>query len=375
MTIEGATQAMSFYQRYELLDVLNDGAVKTFRARQVQSGQIVAVHVLIGPQQSLLNKVKNLAGPAREELLEIGENEGTAFVVTPAWNRMVTFEEWVSATAPAGDRFTKAGNWRIPVTEFGRKSEPAAGSPAPPEPNVPPQPAEPHPPSPEPPAPIAPGEFTRMFQAPKATEDSPTVEMPALHPPAKLPNEPGEFTRMFQTPPAAAPPPPRKLQNEPGEFTRMFQTPSVPPHPPPTAKPADPGEFTRFFDTPAPAAATPNAHPAYPDPFARASEPASPSGGPGEFTRMFGVPQAPSPLTPGPVATSPPAAGPGEFTKIFAAPAPPPPKSSPSPPVPPAALPATKKKQKKQSYLPLFIGLGVLLVLFIALILIFALRK
>ena len=36
---------MSFYERYELLEIVSDGPVKTFSARQVQTGQNVAVHL------------------------------------------------------------------------------------------------------------------------------------------------------------------------------------------------------------------------------------------------------------------------------------------------------------------------------------------
>ncbi len=253
---------MSIYQRYELLEIVHDGQVKTFAARQIQTGQIVAVHLLIDPSldsQELLKKVRALTDPARKELLEFGDHDGTIYVVTTEWKRMVTFPDWVNSvatTAPAGDRFAKAGNWRIPVSEFGRKVEPAAGSPAPPEPKVPPQPAEPHPPTPEPPAPTGPGEFTRMFEAAKRAESPQT-------------NEIGEFTRMFQaqqssthSADAQSPPPatPAPSKSEPGEFTRMFQAPASAPQsaigssPLPTAHESkqEPGEFTRMFQAPAP---------------------------------------------------------------------------------------------------------------------------
>src|SRR5688572_3235432 len=120
---------MSFYERYELLEILNDGPIKTFSARQVQTGLHVAVHLLIGPithHEILINKVRNLVDPARKEILEVGDNDGTAYVVTTEWKRMVTFAEWLNAVAappapsPQSDRFAKAGNWRIPVSEFGR---------------------------------------------------------------------------------------------------------------------------------------------------------------------------------------------------------------------------------------------------------------
>src|SRR5690606_31469157 len=159
-------------------------------ARRIQTGETVAVHLLIGASiepQTLINKVRNLTGPARKELLEFGEHEGTPYVVTTEWKRTVAFPEWVSAVTPTGsDRFAKAGNWRIPVSEFGRKMEPGVGTPAPPEPQTPPIPSDPQPPEPDPPAPV--GEFTRMFEAAQRNE-------PDFQPPS---GEPGGFTRMFE---------------------------------------------------------------------------------------------------------------------------------------------------------------------------------
>ena len=141
---------MSIYERYELLEIVNDGPVKTFRARQIQTGQIVAVHLLIAPRvirKEFLKKCVLLTDPARKELLEFGDHEGTAHM----WSRM-SGNGWLifrlvecgcrsahsatGAAAPTTDRFAKAGNWRIPVSEFGRKMEPVAGTPAPPEPQT-----------------------------------------------------------------------------------------------------------------------------------------------------------------------------------------------------------------------------------------------
>jgi hypothetical protein len=65
---------------------------------------------------------------------------------------------------------------------------------------------------------------------------------------------------------------------------------------------------------------------------------------------------------------------PGEFTRMFQAPSQP----TPAPVGQPASTPApaaTGRPAKKSNYLPIFIGLGLLLVIAIALILIFALRK
>ena len=169
------------------------------------------------------------------------------------------FTEWLSAVAPpqasaappappqsetpgaGADRFSKAGNWRIPVSEFGRKMDPISGTPAPPEPQVPPLPSDPNPPTPEPPAPVV-GEFTRMFEA-ATRNDSQVGAAPQIE-------DVGEFTRMFeaQNPPASGPPAPQQprppVKEAAGEFTRMFQTPSAPPAPP--ASPIS-SEYNRVF--------------------------------------------------------------------------------------------------------------------------------
>src|SRR3954468_20642677 len=121
---------MSIYERYELLNIVNEGPVKTFRARQIQTGQDVAVHLLVGPSidpQTVVTRVRALEDPARKELIEYGDHEGTHYVVTTEWKRMMGFLDWLDAVAaappqaPPGERFGKAGSWRIPVSEFGRK--------------------------------------------------------------------------------------------------------------------------------------------------------------------------------------------------------------------------------------------------------------
>ena len=367
---------MSIYERYELLDIVNDGPVKTFRAREIQTGQIVAVHLLLplSDPQGILQKVRLLTDPARQELREFGDHEGTSYVVTNEWKRMVNFPDWLNAVAgpptpppapqaPTTDRFAKAGNWRIPVSEFGRKMDQVAGTPAPPEPKTPPIPSEPHPPVPEPPAPVV-GEFTRMFEAAKQNQPQAgparteqigefTRMFEAQNPSAasnagSSANEtPGEFTRMFDAPaaaPRATPQPPLPSApaakvDEPGEFTRMFQTPSAPmgsgimPAPPPPSK-EEAGSFTRTFEVPV--VKQPSQPVAPPPPPPQAAQE------PGEFTRMFQTPAQTPPPPASPVSNDRPFITPdrtpgqpespvkseaGEFTRMFQTPAqtPPPP--------------------------------------------------
>src|SRR5581483_9624914 len=112
-----------------------------------------------------------------------------------------------------------------------------------------------------------PDDFTRMF-APPGSPNEPKA--PAAPPAPAQQAGPGEFTRMFSAPRPAAPPP--ALPNEP-------KAPAAHPSP---AQPG-PGEFTRMFSAPssAPPPVLPN------EPKAPAAPPAPAQQGAGEFTRMF----------------------------------------------------------------------------------------
>src|SRR5689334_1006717 len=120
-----------------------------------------------------------------------------------------------------GEKFTRAGRWKVPGSNPNPPELPTAPFMAPPTPesDLPagfkpaPQPSSP-PAAPAPPK-QGPGEFTRMFQSPAQKGDpnlppklvpSPRLEaappVPAPHPPAPQPQQgPGEFTRLFQAPP------------------------------------------------------------------------------------------------------------------------------------------------------------------------------
>jgi hypothetical protein len=183
---------VSFSDRFELLDLLRDGEVQTFRARERATGRAYEVH--------FASSLELLSGA--DAVVDRGSHEGKLYVVT-------------AEQAP----LDAAGAWRI---------KPAA----PPAPSAPAEPA------------AAPGDFTRMFQLRQAPEP---VAAPVLKPaPAPAASQPGEFTRAFQRPiaapsvaPASAPSP-----GQPGEFTRMFQQPvpatapesSVPEPPAPTSQ-------------------------------------------------------------------------------------------------------------------------------------------
>jgi hypothetical protein len=206
---------MSFYERYELVDLTRDGAVKTFSARQKSTRREVSVHLLSGAgqaQRSLLDRLIALPGPAKTEILDTGDFEGATYIVTRPWLRRESFVEWVESGWPGNqeDKSARAGTWRIPLDEFGRKSaEPPAtqpghylmfqttgtsATPPIPEPD-PPFPApnpEPEPTRPDP-APVV-ARNTPVWEAENHTsrsapipDDTATMEIPAIDLPKKSP--------------------------------------------------------------------------------------------------------------------------------------------------------------------------------------------
>nr|AUN37700.1 basic proline-rich protein [uncultured bacterium] len=176
---------MSFPDRFELLDLVREDGVQTFRARERATGRSVEVH--FAPSAEALSGLDGM---------DRGTHEGKHYVVT-------------TSAAP----LDSAGAWRIKPAEQIAKPAP--------------------PPSPQPAADAAagPGDFTRMFQLRQAPE--PMVEPVAKPVQASQAAQPGEFTRAFQKPVSAVSAPSSAASGnpqagEPGEFTRMFQTPAAP---------------------------------------------------------------------------------------------------------------------------------------------------
>ena len=160
---------MSFYERYELLDLSRDGFLKTFAARQRSTGREVSVHLLIGGRAAhseLLEKISRMAEHARVEIVEAGEHEGTPYFVTAPWLRQEPFEQWAAAAGEPtfkADQFAKAGSWRVPTAEFERKSAPPSSEP---------------------------GEFTKLFQAPRSPAATPPIPEPPPPTPDPRPEPP-----------------------------------------------------------------------------------------------------------------------------------------------------------------------------------------
>ncbi len=276
---------MPFIEHFELLNLIHYEVVETWAARESGSGRKLLLHRY--PKTSgLRERLQSLPLEDLAMILKAGEDGDYFFVVTQDTPDFRRFLSWVE---------------RLSVVE------PVVESAAQPE---------------------APGEFTRVFQAPKiapfrpdALPAQPKPAIPAQQAPTAA-DEPGEFTRMFK---GSAVPPQRPVETtapipaasapEPGEFTRLFKS-LAPETPAATAKapaaPAEPGEFTQMFGRPNQSAPARDVSPA---PVAPAPKTATE---PGELTRMFKGPTA-QPQRP-----TPPGGGqqPSEFTKLFNSPMP-----------------------------------------------------
>jgi hypothetical protein len=348
---------VTFYEQFELLDLLRDDGVKTFRARELATGRFVEVHVFANSQaplsRALYSKVGKLAdladqgdGGQEPTIVTRGDYEGTPYVVTLPLDGFKSLHEWVFAMShrvpadpsePDRLRLSGAGAWRVtPPTETG----------APPPLPEAPEPKELN------------GEQSLLeTQVPFGRRPSPELEQPAvqadaLHTLVKEPEESPldeanpEEHRPESVAPAESPEPPEHvdptgvvepapveatpvgeavalgefaLGGEPDdhEFSRLFAAPpaqtapepevAAAPPPPATTPPVQPrGEFTRMIETLGKPSAPARANLQVPPPASPAHQVAKE---PGEFTRMFQMPaQTPAkPPEPAPTIANQPA--------------------------------------------------------------------
>jgi hypothetical protein len=247
---------MDFYKKYELLELLRGDRVRVFSGREIATGRADQVHLFTSgttPETTaLLGRACQTPPGYRGVLLDIGEHEGTPYVVTVLPAGFETLEAWLDRVVPAVRRETPLQSkiWKIPVI-----------------------PAPPHPPPPPAPAaarPLAPSDdaFAQLFGA---LEPARPAAQPAEGP-----------TRTLQAPPPP-PPPPRAAAPQPDPFALLFESPPAAPAP---QAPAAGGDFRHLIITPD--RPTPGAPPPPPAPVA----PPPPSAGAGEFTRMFQAPGA-----------------------------------------------------------------------------------
>ena len=182
---------MDFYSRYELIEPVPGTGTKSFRARQVSTARDVTVHLLVGGRtpenEQLLARLRGMPAQSFSKLIEVGDNEGTPFVVTVA-PPYLHLADWLGeqeiAAAQGVQRPTAGGARRTP-TAYGNM-------PAPLETASPATPASP---------PTAPRGTTSG--APVTQSSAPPPQAPASPPASPTSqssapgaSEPGEFTRM-----------------------------------------------------------------------------------------------------------------------------------------------------------------------------------
>ena len=266
---------MSLETSYEVLEMLRDDGVQTFRAKEKSTGRGLELHLFLPfgrPENKLLfDRLKSLPLDSRRKLLDVGLDGSTPYVVTDPLPGSRGFKSWAEeliagpaqeapspfnpgfASAPPsrddGVQILQAGQWRTgtPIPDS-LVTKPAAAPPPPP---------------PRQQTQAAPGEggdFTRMFQAPAfLTQNAPPSGLPPA-PPEKqaAPPPAGEFTGFFQSA-EPAPVVPESMKASVGEFTGLFQakpqvtapSPVAPPITPAVTPPAEgAGEFTRMFKAP-----------------------------------------------------------------------------------------------------------------------------
>src|SRR5689334_24657735 len=100
---------MSFYSTYELMELVKDDGIKSFRAREIATGRDVLVHLFSNPDsletQFSIQKIRNLTPEARALVIVEGQHEGTPYVVTSGLPGNVGFRDWLVSqrTASAKD--------------------------------------------------------------------------------------------------------------------------------------------------------------------------------------------------------------------------------------------------------------------------------
>jgi hypothetical protein len=348
--------------KYELLEVLNDAGIRSYRARQVTLGHVLMVHFIPSSERgddfALLDRLAQLPESARKLFFDAGEHNSVPYVVSWPLPDFDSLPEWLDrAIKKSRQQSRTAGAMTQPAdsSEFTRlffKGMKEAGPPL--------NDGGAHESLKE--APVPPkelGEFTRFFQVP------PKVEGPAKVPPEPLPPPPAREV--------AAPPP---LSSAPGEFTQFFQQ-SAPagPHPANAAE-------TELFP-PAPLFPPADRSPSRALDAPQVAPPASPAPLPKPAAAVANTIQAPAAVIPAvrkppSAAVSPEPIVADEYANVIARPSAPP---LPPPPVAPRkpapALPPFPQVQRPASsvYLPMWITLAGLFVLAVVLTLVLALTR
>src|ERR1035437_9786498 len=79
---------MDLSQKYHLIELLPGEGVQSYRARQTNTGREVTVHLLVGGKttenEATLVRLRAMQPQSMAKLIEVGEQQGTTFVVPPA---------------------------------------------------------------------------------------------------------------------------------------------------------------------------------------------------------------------------------------------------------------------------------------------------
>jgi len=301
---------MRLLGKYEVLETVEGGGLRTFKARQVSSGRTVLCHDLSsGPNVMQLVRlvVRHLRGaPTRDRslILDMIEEDGSVYLITEPLPGSGSLSDWLegvtqgpdASTAPDLDArvhispdISKPSSQPLPVSQSGSGQEKSV--------------------------PSEPGDFTRMFQPSDAAKPAEPVQVQ----PQKTSTSAEGATGIFGAPELdkVAPQPtvkPSRPLTDAGESTKLPE--GERDRGPRSRTPTEAGEFTQLFRAPGQTAdSTPAAIPSI------MAEKPEPTGEQGEFTQVFESYKVSGPL-PSSLRQPPAIPGgsePGEFTKIFQA--------------------------------------------------------
>jgi hypothetical protein len=280
--------------KYQPAEQVIDGAIQTFRGRQLGTGRAVFLHRIPNPtsqaQASLLKLLLSSlysSSVVKENVLDFGEEGDICYVVTQNLPQCLLLREWLqfemdrcgAASAAVEQKNGEPTLYELASRPAPGEIVPATGAAKEPENR---------------------GDFTRLFYGEPLSKPqaAPVRAITLVSPESALAKD-------TPNPPAApsTAPKPETARDESGgqrqgEFTKLFQASAA--EPAPTKRPDDedtppivassdagPGEFTRFFenaDLPLPHQRSRDVAPSVQRP-AHASTPLSER--PGEFTRMF----------------------------------------------------------------------------------------
>ena len=88
--------------KYELLDVLHESGIRTYRARQVALGHLVMVHFIAGTETeddfALLDQLAELPDSERKLFFDAGEHESVPYLVSWPLPGFHSLPDWLERT-------------------------------------------------------------------------------------------------------------------------------------------------------------------------------------------------------------------------------------------------------------------------------------